>query len=533
MDEPAVARNAWVAVLAAGGAAVAGWAFTYWQAAFIDALTQRQWETFWRLLAWIPVYLSIMAALGAAQTVAQARWTVALRSRAARADADRLVTAGLSAAAQPNDAHDLVQRAVEDVRQRAQWTTELTCGLAAQAPGFVLYGFTLAMALPLVALAGIALPAPMVWFALATFGLSTWLLHRAGRGIETAEHEVAAREAELRAGVAAVREYARSIGQLAGSGWEAAAMHLRLARLQAPVIRSAWRAGRVQAVGTLFGPSDLLVLSPLYFAGDLTFGQLFQVGMAHRGMGTALTWFADVYPTFARWGAAGERLQRWRASFAGQNEASSIVRSTGTPALAWRNLELTAGGAGAWRVKLPDVRLTAPGRYLLRAPSGFGKSTLLTALAGAWPWGTGHIEVPDGAVFVPQRPYFPVATLAEALAYPDSARTLDRAAAAEGLVALGLQSLQDSLDEETDWNARLSAGEAARLALLRALLKRPRWVFLDEPTANLDSESARRYWSAVQAAAVPAIVIVAHQDIDLETEEIPLAVHAGSGLAST
>ena len=64
---------------------------------------------------------------------------------------------------------------------------------------------------------------------------------------------------------------------------------------------------------------------------------------------------------------------------------------------------------------------------LITGPSGAGKSTLLRALAGLWPFGRGRIRVADGnALFLPQRPYLPLGTLADALAYPHAA-SRDRA----------------------------------------------------------------------------------------------------------
>src|SRR5205807_8322700 len=68
-----------------------------------------------------------------------------------------------------------------------------------------------------------------------------------------------------------------------------------------------------------------------------------------------------------------------------------------------------------------DIELAAgPGSpVLVTGPSGSGKSTLLRAIAGLWPFGRGNIRVGDcHALFVPQRPYLPLGTLADAICYP-------------------------------------------------------------------------------------------------------------------
>ena len=75
------------------------------------------------------------------------------------------------------------------------------------------------------------------------------------------------------------------------------------------------------------------------------------------------------------------------------------------------------------------IALNAGDRVLVTGPSGAGKSTLFRAIAGIWPFGSGRVTVPMDAkvMLVPQRPYFPVATLADAITYPARAGSFDDA----------------------------------------------------------------------------------------------------------
>ncbi len=161
------------------------------------------------------------------------------------------------------------------------------------------------------------------------------------------------------------------------------------------------------------------------------------------------------------------------------------------------------------RVRLPNGKplvnaehvVFSPGeRVLVTGPSGAGKSTLFRAIAGIWPFGSGRVTVPEGAkvMLLPQRPYFPVASLAAAVSYPAKAGTFDDARLAEVIGAVGLGEWSGRLDEEAHWNRMLSQGEQQRLAVARALLQAPDYLFLDEATASLDEPAETMLYRLLQ-----------------------------------
>jgi putative ATP-binding cassette transporter len=125
---------------------------------------------------------------------------------------------------------------------------------------------------------------------------------------------------------------------------------------------------------------------------------------------------------------------------------------------------------------------------LLTGPSGSGKSTLFRAISGIWPFGSGRVTVPQGQsmMLLPQRPYIPMGSLRDAVTYPSTQGQYDDDAVADALRAAMLPELADRLDEDRAWGHTLSLGEQQRLAIARALLAKPDWLFLDEATAALD-----------------------------------------------
>ena len=157
----------------------------------------------------------------------------------------------------------------------------------------------------------------------------------------------------------------------------------------------------------------------------------------------------------------------------------------------------------------------APGEHtLLQGPSGSGKSTLLRALAGIWPWARGRTGLPEGAMFIPQRPYFPDGPLRDALAYPEPAATYSDEQLKTALQDALLPALAERLDERDNWTQKLSGGEQQRLAIARVLLKQPAWVLADEATSALDLEAENAVYHRLQALTERgggALLSIAHR----------------------
>jgi putative ATP-binding cassette transporter len=257
-----------------------------------------------------------------------------------------------------------------------------------------------------------------------------------------------------------------------------------------------------------------ILCAPAYFAGKILLGALMQTAEAFGKVQDALSFFVAAYRTLAEWRAVIARLDGFELSI-----KNSVELTTRKPSIEVEASDTAdAISIDQLLVELPNGEplVTANGfsisggdRILLTGPSGAGKSTLFRAIAGIWPFGSGSVTIPAHAslMMLPQRPYFPIGTLKDAIVYPAQTDVFNDQRVREALVAVGLPKLAPRLDEDAHWNRMLSLGEQQRLGVARALLHAPQYLFLDEATASLDEAAEARLYRLLEER-LPATTVV-------------------------
>jgi putative ATP-binding cassette transporter len=262
----------------------------------------------------------------------------------------------------------------------------------------------------------------------------------------------------------------------------------------------------------------MVVAAPRYFANEVPLGVLTQTAGAFGQVQGSLSWFVDVWPTLANWTAIVERLTTFSDAMAKTKaEAEQAhdldVTHAATPHLSLQHVDVRLPDGRALLENV-DLDIRQGERIVLQGPSGSGKTTLFRVLSGLWPFGRGRVQLPEGAriLFLPQKPYIPMGTLREALAYPDQPGAHGDAEILEALHACQLSHLADHLDEAGNWSLSLSGGEQQRLSFARAILVRPDWLFLDEATSALDEPTETRLYELIRERLPNTTVIsIAHR----------------------
>lgn len=226
----------------------------------------------------------------------------------------------------------------------------------------------------------------------------------------------------------------------------------------------------------------------------------------------------DNYSSLAEWRATTDRLTSFEASFQAlqaQHREAPLVGDNDSLDLAQVGLSLPNGHA---LLEARGLTVRAGDSLLVKGPSGSGKSTLFRALAGIWPWSRSRITLPadftERGMFLPQKPYFPNGPLRNALAYPQVPGAYTDGDLRKALRDALLPHLVDQLDTADTWGQKLSGGEQQRLAMARAFLKKPRWLFVDEATSALDEAAESTLYGRLKEmvqASNGALVSIAHR----------------------
>jgi putative ATP-binding cassette transporter len=357
----------------------------------------------------------------------------------------------------------------------------------------------------------IAVPGFLCWVALIYAGLGTLITHWIGSPLVRLSFVRQRFEADFRFSLARLREYSEQVALLGGENAEKVSLRQRFAS----IVKNYFEIVACRKTLTAFTASygqispfiPYIVSAPFYFTGKIGLGIMTQTARAFGSVNDALTFFVTYYVFLADFKSVLDRL----ISFDRAIERAAHFELKPQPVPEDEDVNVDA-----LTLRLPDGRPIIEGANLrfaaheptvLTGPSGSGKSTFLRAIAGIWPYGEGNVGLPPGVMLLPQKPYIPIGTLRAALAYPAPPDTYDDATLRDALVAANLGDLVGKLDVEDIWSQRLSGGEQQRVAVARALLAKPDWLFLDEATTGMDEPMEAEIYRAIREN-LPATTLV-------------------------
>lgn len=516
-----------------------------WNRVFYNALEQHDYVSFKALLirfSWIAGFFIVAA-------ISRQYYTMMLQMRWRTWMTGRFMEHWLSHQAyyrieQTRATDNPDQRLADDLRSFTDGALSLSLGLLNSVVTLLSFvGILWAVSGPISFMLGgsqVTIPGYMVWFAVGYALIGSLIAHLVGRPLIGLNFQQEQYEADFRFTLVRLRENSEPVALYRGEPTEEAGLRSRFDRIRANWNQLMRYTRRLTFVNSGYGQFaiifPLIVAAPRYFAGKMTLGGLMQMSSAFGQVQGALSWFVDSYATLVGWKAAANRLIDFR-------DAIRVAERQDQEHTGVRDIEVVKAEAGAGTdndgIRIDTLALAlpvrtgnggeiqqrplvapfslqiAPGeRWLVSGPSGCGKSVLFRALAGIWPYGSGTVAMPGAArmLFLPQRSYLPIGSLADALAYPDAGTVHSSEALQKVLREARLGALTEQLDVFDNWSLRLSPGEQQRLAFARALLQKPDYLFLDEATSALDEETeSAMYRLMVESLPGAAIISIAHR----------------------
>jgi len=470
---------------------------------WFNAIQNKDSAAFWSLLFGVFCFWAAIAVVSSLveyyiESVLKIRWRrwMSKRYYGLWIDDGNLYRAAL--VGQPADNPD--QRIAEDVRNFLNSTYAYSISMLSTVSTLVSFSIIL-WTIPVdfsVPGTEIIVPGLPFWVALVFSLVGTWLTHLIGKPLVQLEFRRERYEADFRFALARLREYSEQVALLRGESAERQILDGRFGSIVSNFYAIVGRTVKLLTFTTSYFQANVvipyIIVAPYFFLGKITLGQMTQTAGAFGRVESALTFFIARYQSLASYKAVVERLTTFRSAI---DEARSLgtkpsrierVEHFGRD-LVLRDLTLCLPD-GREIVCADRLMIEAGTTTLVFGPSGSGKSTLFRAIAGIWPYGRGTIDRPADAtmMLLPQRPYVPSGTLKTAVAYPSIAEAYHDKAVREALEFAHLGSLACEIDSENNWPQRLSGGEQQRLAIARAILEKPDWLFLDEATSALDEK---------------------------------------------
>jgi vitamin B12/bleomycin/antimicrobial peptide transport system ATP-binding/permease protein len=448
------------------------------------------------------------------------------------------------------------QRISEDLNQFTTYVLSLSLGLLTSVVSLasflvILWGLSGSAEIPIGPWGKIYIPAYLVWAGLAYAAVGTWLTIKIGRPLVPLNFARQRFEADFRFSMVRLRENAESVAFYGGEPVELGVFNDRFRsifdnfwQIMKRQKRLTWFTAGYSQAAIIF---PVMVIAPRYFAKQIGLGGLMQVVNAFSTVQSSLSFIITSYMDIAAWLAVTERLQSFeRRLFAIHESARArqelVIRRQGD-GIVVKDVDLDLPD-GTPLLRSVSFAATPGEAVLIVGPTGAGKSTLLRAVAAIWPFGRGDVWLSEKRIlFLPQRPYLPLGTLATTMLYPrghgnsgplDDKSGISTFRLMAVLDKVGLGEFAGELEVHDNWPQRLSLGEQQRLAFARILLAQPALVFLDEATSALDEQSEAHLYSLLRTASWrPTVISVGHRSTLRQFHDKVLDILAFSNQTAT
>lgn len=414
------------------------------------------------------------------------------------------------------------QRIQDDINSIVLNSIDLAAGLVGAVTTFfafiyILWQLSGILIVPLGPLGTFQIPGYLVWVSLLYNFIGTLLTVKIGQPLVPLNFEQQRREATFRFAAIDLRAHAENVALYRGEAHQKNILHRLLDRVlynwYLIILRQKllfwFTAGFNQTAVVL----PLLVALPNYFDKVFLLGGLMQSIQAFRSVQESLSFIVNSYPQIAQWQAISQRLTTFAnhisdACEKAENENNLQVHKHAEKSIVAHKVTISTPRKELLLENIEE-KFVHGQNYLIKGKSGIGKSTFVRTVAGIWPYASGEIVMPQNqsVMYLPQKPYMPIGTLAEAILFPDKTHPGLEKELEQILRDCHLENFVSRLHETATWSEQLSPGEQQRIAFARVLLHKPDWVFMDESTSMLDLANEEHLYQLLKSRLPSCSVI--------------------------